>query len=95
MNAKLIATAAALKCLGHPMRLHILSILDKTGKKGLSVKELQKKLQISQPETSKHLIMMRTLEILKMERRNGFTFYMQSRHNPYLHALTRFINSSK
>jgi DNA-binding transcriptional ArsR family regulator len=86
-------TARTLRVLGHPARLQILSILSRTGGQGLPVKSIQQPLHTGQPETSKHLIVMRANGILKSEKRNGFTFYRISTELSCLSPLIRFIRN--
>ena len=88
-------TASALKVLGHPTRLQILAILSGTKGQGLSVTDIHEKLDIGQPEASKHLITMRNQGVLKMEKRDGFSFYRINQELPYLQPLIKFINAAK
>ena len=85
-------TAASLKALGHPTRLEILSILATVKGPGLSVKNIQEKLKVGQPETSKHLIVMRKNKILLMKKRDGFSLYRINRELNYLQSLIKFLN---
>jgi DNA-binding transcriptional ArsR family regulator len=85
--------ASVFKVMGHPTRLHILVILAGTKRVGLSVKDIQECLEIRQPEASKHLIVMRNQGILKMEKRDGFSFYRINQELSYLPHLIRYLNN--
>ena len=65
-------TARILKCLGHPLRLQILDVLEKAGT--ATVTEIQDRLGGEQAIASQHLINMRDKGILS-RRRDGVHVY--------------------
>lgn len=89
---KLNTTSARLRSLGHPKRLEVLIYLSNVQGLGLSVKDIQEKLNIGQPETSKHLIVMRKNKILLMKKREGYSMYRINRELTYLKSLIDFLN---
>lgn len=61
------------KLLGHPLRLHIVEILDLHGK--LSVNEIAEKTQMPQPTVSLYLNRLKTLGLLGSTRVANQTYY--------------------
>ena len=56
-----------LKCVGHPVRLRIVELLEAHGE--LAVHELQDELGIAQPIVSQHLTKMKALGLLRAQRK--------------------------
>jgi DNA-binding transcriptional ArsR family regulator len=69
-----VKIAKIIKVIGHPIRIEILRLLSTPKKTKLSVKEIYKSLGLSQPETSKHLIVLRNQSVLVCEKKEGHSF---------------------
>lgn len=73
ISPKMILNAAeVLKCIGHPVRLKILELLEQGGER--TVSEIHDRLDINQPKASQHLGLMRDRGILA-SRRDGVNVY--------------------
>lgn len=66
-------TARVLKCLGHPLRLRILDILERAGE--ATVTEVYEALEVGQAVASQHLTMMRDRGILSHRKEGVHVFY--------------------
>ena len=88
-----IKTADVLKALGHPMRVEILRLISDSKNHKLPVKEIQEHLGITQPETSKHLILMKNLSVLLCERKEGHSYYKINREQAFIKGIINHINS--
>ncbi len=66
------AAAAMLKCIGHPVRLRIIELLDRTGEQNVTA--IYETLGIEQAAASQHLNLMRDKGILA-RRRDGVNVY--------------------
>ncbi len=66
------AAAAMLKCIGHPLRLRIIELLDRTGEQNVTT--IYETLGIEQAVASQHLNLMRDKGILA-RRRDGVNVY--------------------
>jgi len=89
-------TAEALKAAGHPDRVEILVLLSR--EKKLSVKQIHESLRLSQPETSRHLTILKNASVLLCERKNGHSYYFLNNDYSFLkniaaYALQRTKNS--
>jgi DNA-binding transcriptional ArsR family regulator len=64
--------SALLKAMGHPTRLRILNLLRQSG---CCVQELEKELGLRQSNVSQHLGILRSLDMVKVERRGHTVCY--------------------
>jgi len=64
--------ARVLRCIGHPIRLRIIELLDNGGER--TVTEIQEAIGLEQAATSQHLNLMRDKGIL-ISRRDGVNVY--------------------
>ena len=65
--------ADMLKCVGHPVRLRIVELLEVGGE--ASVSHIQDELDLPQPVVSQHLTKMKSLGLLRARRAQGMVFY--------------------
>ncbi len=65
--------AEMLKCVGHPVRLRIVEILETVEQ--APVHQLQEELQLPQPVVSQHLSKMKAMGLLRAQRKQGMVFY--------------------
>ncbi len=66
-------TARMLKCLGHPVRLRILDLLEQKGE--CTVTEVQEGLELEQAVCSQHLNLMRDKGILARRKEGVHVYY--------------------
>ncbi|HSG46661.1 MAG TPA: metalloregulator ArsR/SmtB family transcription factor [Longimicrobiales bacterium] len=66
-------TARMLKCLGHPLRLRILDLLERKGEQ--TVTEVQEALELEQAVCSQHLNLMRDKGILARRKEGVHVYY--------------------
>lgn len=72
-NADVQNTARVLKCLGHPLRLKILDILERS--REATVTEVHEALGVEQAVASQHLTTMRDKGILERRKEGVHVFY--------------------
>jgi len=78
------------KTFGNINRLRIIGLL--SAGRSLNVSEISKELKISIKATSKHLTILRNLEILAYMGRHGHVFYSMNPHLPNdIHAVIRLF----
>jgi len=74
LNAEAIQQAAAmLKCIGHPIRLQIIELLEREGEQNVTT--IYETLGIEQAVASQHLNLMRDKRILASRREGVNVFY--------------------
>ncbi|MBX3171972.1 MAG: winged helix-turn-helix transcriptional regulator [Candidatus Eremiobacteraeota bacterium] len=65
--------ADMLKCVGHPVRLRIVELLESCEEAAVS--QIQEELGLPQPVVSQHLTRMKLLGLLRARRSQGMVFY--------------------
>lgn len=84
-------TTEIIKALGHPVRLEILLLLN--GKKGkLSVTEIHESLGLTQPETSRHLTVMKNASVLNSEKEGSNSYYNINNEFPFIRCIAACIS---
>jgi ArsR family transcriptional regulator, arsenate/arsenite/antimonite-responsive transcriptional repressor len=86
-----IKIAKVIKALGHPIRIDILRLLSAKQNEKLSVKEIHKCLGLSQPETSKHLIVLKNQSVLVCEKREGHSFYKINKEYSFIQNIINYL----
>lgn len=87
-------TTEIIKSLGHPVRLEILLLLN--GKKGkLSVTHIHKSLGLTQPETSRHLTVMKNGSVLNCEKEGSNSYYTINDEFPLIRCIASCISKNR
>lgn len=86
-----VKTAGVLRALGHPVRVEILRLISGSKSHKLSVKEIQENLGIPQPETSKHLGLLKNLSVLVCERKEGHSYYKINDENSFIRGIIHHV----
>lgn len=90
-TGKSVKIAKVIKAIGHPIRLEILRLLSTPKKTKLSVKEIHESLRLSQPETSKHLIVLRNQSVLVCEKKEGYSFYKINEEYSFVCSIINYL----
>ena len=90
MESIIQKTAEILKASGHPKRLEILVLLNK--EKKLSVKQIHETLGLSQPQTSRHLTVLKNAGALICERSGGNSYYFLNDEYPFLKNIAAYLS---
>lgn len=72
-NNKLKTASAIMRAIAHPLRLKLLSFIDKN--KVINVNKIYKSLDLEQSITSQHLKILREASLVKADRKGKFIFY--------------------
>jgi len=83
-----------IKALGHPARLEILLLLNR--KKGkLSVTYIYESLGLTQPETSRHLTVMKNGSVLNCDKEGSNAYYSINDEFPLIRCIAACISKQK
>lgn len=92
----ILETAKIIKTIGHPMRIEILQLLSDQKKNKMSVKEIHQHLGLNQPETSKHLILMKRQSILKCEKKESYSYYkLNTEKFPFIQNIVNYLKQKQ
>ncbi|MES2284151.1 MAG: metalloregulator ArsR/SmtB family transcription factor [Bacteroidota bacterium] len=83
-----------IKALAHPARLEILLLLSR--KKGkMSVTDIHESLGLTQPETSRHLIVLKNGSVLNSEKKGANSFYFINDEHSFIRCIANCMNKLK
>jgi DNA-binding transcriptional ArsR family regulator len=90
----LVLISESLKALAHPNRINILALLMETKKVKISVSEISANIKLSQPETSRHLSILKNKKILVSERVGSNIYYSVNKTNVIFNCIENLLNKS-
>jgi DNA-binding transcriptional ArsR family regulator len=94
INENLIKMAEILKALGHPSRIKILRLLNTKKGSKISVTQIHENLGLTQSETSRHLIILKTMSVLLCEKTGGNSFYSINDKNEFVSSIVESLNKN-
>ena len=74
-NESIKKAAEVVRTLGHAARIEILILLKNKSKEKMSVTQIQESLGLTQPETSRHLAVMKNASVLNHEKEGSNSYY--------------------
>ena len=86
-NESVKKTAEIIRILGHPARIEILILLKNKSKRKLTVTQIQEELKLTQPETSRHLSIMKNGAVLNCEKEGSSAYYSINNNFPIIHCI--------
>lgn len=89
---KLQHLSESLKALAHPDRLKILLLIMQHKKQKLTVTEIQQQLDLLQPETSRHLSILKNKNILNRIKEGSNVFYYMNTEHPEFICFMKYLN---
>lgn len=92
INESIAKASEIIKALGHPVRIQILNLLSSKKNTKMSVKEIQESLGLSQPETSRHLIVMKNGSVLNYEKQGSSSYYFINDNYSFVSCISACVN---
>ncbi len=92
IDESFIRASEMMKALGHPVRIKILSLLGGKRILKMSVKQIQESLGLTQPQTSRHLIVMKNCSVLSQEKEGYNSYYFINDEYELIRCLAISIN---
>lgn len=83
-----------IKSIGHPSRVEILFLLSKKGPK-MTVTEIYETLGLTQPETSRHLSILKNSSVLHCEKDGSNSYYFINEKYFFIHCIANCIGKYK
>lgn len=88
----LVKLSESLKAIAHPDRIRILTLLAQKGKINFSVTEISDKLELTQPEASRHLSILKNKNVLSFERVGSNIYYSLNKDNIIYSTIKNLFN---
>ncbi len=92
INESIIKASEIVKALGHPVRIQILNLLSNKKNIKMSVKEIQESLGLTQPETSRHLIIMKNSSVIQYEKHGTSSYYFANLNHSFVSSIAICVN---
>jgi len=83
--------ADIMRSLGHPTRMDIFILLSSNERKKMSVTQIHEKLGLTQPETSRHLSILKNGAVLRCEKEKSNSFYFINNEDSFIRGLSNCI----
>lgn len=90
-NESIKKIAEIIKSIGHPSRVEILFLLNRNGQR-MSVTQIYETLGLTQPETSRHLAVLKNSTVLKCEKVGSNSYYFINEKNIFISSIANCFN---
>ena len=94
-NEELLNMSESLKALAHPDRIKIIMLIMKQHQQKMNVTEIYKQLDLLQPETSRHLNILKSRRILKSSKEGHHVFYTMNPAHPEFTCVINCLTEKK
>ncbi len=85
-------TAEIIRSVGHPARIEILVLLNSKPKNKMTVTQIYEKLGLTQPETSRHLSILKNSSVLHCEKDGANSYYFINEKHSFIHCIANCMN---
>ena len=83
-NKSIKKTSDIIRSLGHPARIGILILLTNKPKIKMTVTQIHEELGLTQPETSRHLSILKYSSVLHCEKEGSNSYYFINEENSFV-----------
>ena len=83
--------AEIIRVLGHPARIEILILLQKNPNRKMTVTQIQEELSLTQPETSRHLSVLKVNSVLYCEKEGANSYYFINAEHSFIHCVANCL----
>ena len=87
--------ADIIRSLGHPARIEILALLNNKPQKKMTVTQIYEELGLTQPETSRHLSILKNSSILRCEKDGSNSYYFINEEHFFIHCIANCFTKNK
>ena len=86
-------TAELIRSLGHPARIEILILLNNNKKNNsMTVTQIHEELKLTQPETSRHLSVLKNSTVLHCKKAGTNAYYFINEEHRIIHCIANFLS---
>jgi DNA-binding transcriptional ArsR family regulator len=86
-NESIKKAAEIIRALGHPARIEILILLKHKPKRRMTVTQIHEELGLTQPETSRHLSVLKTNSVLHCEKEGSHSYYFINEEHSFIQCV--------
>ncbi len=92
LNKTIKKTAEIIRSLGHPARIEILIMLNNKPKRKMTVTQIYENLGLTQPETSRHLSILKNSSVLDCEKDGSSSYYFINEEHSFIRCLVNCMS---
>lgn len=86
-NESIKKAAEIIRSLGHPARIEILILLRNKQKRKMTVTQIHEELGLTQPETSRHLSVLKNSSVLRCEKDGSNSYYFINEEHSFVRCI--------
>ena len=94
-NESIKKAAEIIRSLGHPARIEILILLKNKPKMKMTVTQIYEELGLTQPETSRHLSILKNSSVLHCEKDGSHSYYFINEKQFFIHCIANCMSKYK
>lgn len=94
-NESIKKAAEIIRSLGHPARIQILILLNNKPKIRMTVTQIYEELGLTQPETSRHLSILKNSSVLHCEKDGSNSYYFINEKHSFIHCIANCMSKYK
>lgn len=91
-NRTIKKTAEIIRSLGHPARIKILMLLNNKPQSKMTVTRIYQELGLTQPETSRHLSILKNSAVLYCEKDGSNSYYFINEEHSFIRCLANCMS---
>lgn len=91
-NESINKAAEMIRSLGHPTRISILVLLKSKTFKKMTVTQIHEKLGLTQPETSRHLSVLKNSSVLHCKKEGSNSYYFINEEHSFINCIANCMN---
>lgn len=91
-NESIKQAAEIIRSLGHPARIEILILLKRKVKRKMTVTQIHHELGLTQPETSRHLSVLKNSSVLHCEKDGSNSYYFVNEKHAFVHCIANSLD---
>ncbi len=91
-NKSIKKAAEIIRALGHPARIEILILLQKNQERKKTVSQIHDELGLTQPETSRHLSILKNTSVLHCEKEGSNSYYFINEEHSFIHCIANCMS---
>lgn len=89
----ILKAAEIIKSLGHPARIEILVLLNNKQIKKMTVTQIYEELGLTQPETSRHLSILKNSSVLRCEKDGSHSYYFINEEDFFISGIANCMSN--
>ena len=92
INKTIKKAGEIIRSLGHPVRIEIIILLNNKQNKKMTVTQIYEELGLTQPETSRHLSILKNSSVLSCEKDGSHSYYFINKEDSFIGCIANCMS---